>query len=286
MQLLFYVVTLIPLKVVRIVTRFIVNLGVLSWTSGYKITKINLKLCYKDLSDKKLKSLTNKSYIESIISIFETLNAWSRPIHVSGKKIYRIENNFLISRNIKEKNGLAIISIHNRSVDLLLKWANANIQTVSLYKKIKLSSLNKFVKSQRESKNSVLYETSILGTRKIFKAYKSNKTICIVSDQVPQRGMGEYVKFFNIDAYTATLAPTLVQKLKKPAVFACIHSFKNNMLGITIKPCKENMYSKSEYQLSLNQSIEELININPIDYAWEYKRFRRQQSGEDFYSQI
>ena len=88
MQLLFYVVTLIPLKVVRIVTRSIVNLGVLSWTSGYKITKINLKLCYKDLSDKKLKSLTNKSYIESIVSIFETLNAWSRPIHVSGKKIY------------------------------------------------------------------------------------------------------------------------------------------------------------------------------------------------------
>jgi KDO2-lipid IV(A) lauroyltransferase len=274
---------LIPVFIIRLFISFLVNVGLFNHTTGFRVTKTNLGLCYKNLSKDELNTLTKKSYIETLISAYETLEAWSRPIHISGRRIYRIENNFLISRNVEAKNGLAIISIHNRSVDMLLKWANETIETVSLYKKIKIKSLNKFVKKQRQSKNSTLYETSISGTRKIYKAYRLNKTICIVADQVPQRGMGEYVKFFNNTAYTATLASSIVNKLQKPAVYICMNSYKNNLLGITIRPSKTNIYNDSEHQLSLNQSIEELININPIDYAWEYKRFRRQQSGNDPY---
>ena len=46
------------------------------------------------------------------------------------------------------------------------------------------------------------------------------------------------------------------------------------------------MYNESEHKLSLNKSIEELININPIDYSWEYKRYRRQISGTDPYKDV
>ena len=124
------------------------------------------------------------------------------------------------------------------------------------------------------------------GVRKIFQAFKDGKTICIAADQVPQRGMGEYIKLFNNDAYTTTLASSMLYKTKKPGVFICLNSFGNNKLGITIKPTKESIYIDSEYKLSLNKSIEELININPIDYSWEYKRYRRPPSGEDPYSNI
>ena len=106
------------------------------------------------------------------------------------------------------------------------------------------------------------------GVRKIFQAFKAGKTICIAADQVPQRGMGEYVKLFNNDAYTTTLASSMLYKTKKPGVFICLNSFGNNKLGITIKPTKKGIYNDSEYKLTLNKSIEELININPIDYSW------------------
>ena len=124
------------------------------------------------------------------------------------------------------------------------------------------------------------------GVRKIYQAFKAGKTICIAADQVPQRGMGEYVKLFNNDAYTTTLASSMVYKTKKPGVFICLNSFGNNRIGITIKPTKKSIYNDSEHKLSLNKSIEELININPIDYSWEYKRYKRPPSGEDPYSNI
>jgi KDO2-lipid IV(A) lauroyltransferase len=98
--------------------------------------------------------------------------------------------------------------------------------------------------------------------------------------------MGEYIKFFNTDAYTTTLAASMVYKTKKPGVFICINSFANNSLGVTIKPTMNSIYNESEYKLSLNQSIEDLIRINPKDYSWEYKRFRRSPSGIDPYDGI
>jgi KDO2-lipid IV(A) lauroyltransferase len=243
-------------------------------------------MTYKNLNQDELEQLTQESFIETILSGHETIKSWAKPIHNSGKNIFRIENNYLLNRYIDSGNGVAVIAIHNRSVDMLLKWINTKCETTTLYKKVKIKVLDRFVRKQREGKNNKVYETTMTGVRKIFQAYKANKTICIAADQVPQEGMGEYIKLFNIDAYTTTLASSLVYKTQKPAVFICLNSFKNNKLGITIKPCRNDIYSESKHKLSLNKSIESLININPKDYSWEYKRYKKLLSGENPYKDI
>ena len=282
MKLLFYLITLIPIDFIRSAINLYTKLNLYKTSSVYKLTMCNIKICFPDLSDVEKTLLAKESFIETFVSGYETLQSWARPIHISGKKIFRIENNYLISQNTN-KNGLAIIAIHNRSVDMLLKWINSKTNTTTLYKKVKIKYLDKFVRKQREENNNEVYETNINGVRKIFKAFIDNKVVCLAADQVPKRGMGEYIKFFNTDAYTTTLAASMVYKTKKPAVFICMNSFENNRLGITIKPNNENIYNDSEYKLSINQSIEDLIKINPKDYSWEYKRFRRSPSGIDPY---
>ena len=282
MKLLFYLITLLPIDFIRSAINLYTKLSLHKTSSVYKLTMCNIKICFPDLSDAEKALLAKESFIETFVSGYETLQSWARPIHISGKKIFRIENNYLISQNANKK-GLAIIAIHNRSVDMLLKWINSKTNTTTLYKKVKIKYLDKFVRKQREENNNEVYETNINGVRKIFKAFIDNKVVCLAADQVPKRGMGEYIKFFNTDAYTTTLAASMVYKTKKPAVFICINSFENNRLGITIKPCNENIYNDSEYKLSVNKSIEDLIKINPKDYSWEYKRFRRPPSGIDPY---
>ena len=282
MKLLFYLITFIPIDFIRFAINLYTKLSLHKTSSVYKFTMCNIKICFPDLSDVEKTLLAKESFIETFVSGYETLQAWARPIHISGKKIFRIENNYLISQNANKK-GLAIIAIHNRSVDMLLKWINSKTNTTTLYKKVKIKYLDKFVRKQREENNNEVYETNINGVRKIFKAFIDNKVVCLAADQVPKRGMGEYIKFFNTDAYTTTLAASMVHKTKKPAVFICMNSFENNRLGITIYPSNESIYNDSEYKLSINQSIEDLIKINPKDYSWEYKRFRRSPSGIDPY---
>ena len=286
MKLLFYLITLIPISLIRSVINIFTRLSFHSFSEIYKLTLRNIEISFPDMLESEKKILATQSFEETILSGYETLQSWSRPIHLSGKKIFRVENNFLFRQEIIHDNGLAIIAIHNRSVDMLLKWINATTTTTTLYKKVKIKSLDKFVRKQREQNNNEVYETNINGVRKIFKAFKDNKVICLAADQVPQRGMGEYIKFFNREAYTTTLAASMVYKTKKPAIYMCINSFQDNYLGITIRSSKDSIYSDSEHKLSLNQSIEELIKINPKDYSWEYKRFKRPPSGIDPYSDI
>ena len=286
MKSLFYIASLIPTSFLRKLVTLTSKTIIFKTSSAYKVTLRNLEMTYKHLDQFELEQLAKESFIETILSGHETIKSWSKPIHISGKNIFRIENNYLLNRYIDEGNGVAVIAIHNRSVDMLLKWINTKCETTTLYKKVKIKALDRFVRKQREGKNNNVYETTMTGVRKIFQAYKANKTICIAADQVPQEGMGEYIKLFNIDAYTTTLASSLVHKTQKPAVFICLNSFENNKLGVTIKPCRDDIYNKSKHQLSLNKSIESLININPKDYSWEYKRYKKLLSGENPYKDI
>ena len=286
MKSLFYIVSLIPSSFLRILVSLTSKTKIFKTSSAYKVTLRNLEMTYKHLDKLELEQLAKESFIETILSGHETIKSWSKPIHISGKNIFRIENNYLLNRYIDDGNGVAVIAVHNRSVDMLLKWINTKCETTTLYKKIKIKALDRFVRKQREGKNNNVYETTMIGVRKIFQAYKANKTICIAADQVPQEGMGEYIKLFNIDAYTTTLASSLIYKTQKPAVFICMNSFENNKLGVTIKPCRKDMYNESKHKLSLNKSIESLININPKDYSWEYKRYKKLLSGENPYKDI
>ena len=234
MKSLFYIVSLIPASFLRKLVTLTSKTKIFKTSSTYKVTLRNLEMTYKHLDQVELEQLAEESFIETILSGHETIKSWSKPIHISGKNIFRIENNYLLNRYIVEGNGVAVIAVHNRSVDMLLKWINTKCETTTLYKKVKIKALDRFVRKQREGKNNNVYETTMTGVRKIFQAYKANKTICIAADQVPQEGMGEYIKLFNIDAYTTTLASSLVHKTQKPAVFICLNSFENNKLGVTM----------------------------------------------------
>ena len=253
----------------------------------YKVTKINIKIAFPDLNRRDVEQVSKLSIRESIISGFETIFTWGRNEIQSNSKIFKIKNNFLLKKLYEDGNGLIAVAIHNRSVDMLLKWINSNITTVSLYKKVKNKSLEKFVKKDRESTGSTSVETSIGGVRKIFKALKKNKAICFAADQVPQRGLGEYIKFFNREAYTTTLVQSLAIRTNAPVLYFYINSNKSNFLSVTLKQCNESIYGDSKHTLLLNNDIEKIINSRPIDYSWEYKRFKRSRyPDKDPYSSI
>ena len=287
MKPLFFIISLFPKTLFISLVDLYTYTKIYKLFSSYKITKVNLEIAYPDLVKNDVELLSKLSIRESIISAFETIYTWGRSVHQSNSQLFKIENNFLLSKTYKEGNGLITVAIHNRSVDMLLKWINSKIVTVSLYKKIKIKTLESFVKRNREDGESKSYETSIGGVRKIFKALNSRGAICFAADQVPQRGLGEYVKFFNRDAYTTTLVQSLAAKTKAPVLFAFINSNKDGFLFTSIKQPIFVYHNDSEHKLLLNKNIEEIINIRPIDYSWEYKRFKKSKPpGTDPYKSI
>ena len=275
MKVIFYLISLIPKSFIIIVIDTYIYMKIYKIFNSYKVTKANLKIAYSDLNIDDIEKLSKLSIRESLISVYETFYTWGRRHFFTCSKIFKVKNNFLLKKKLDEGNGLIAVSIHNRSVDMLLKWINSHITTVSLYKKVKNKHLDRFVKRNREHNGALCYETSMLGVRNVLKALNEKKAICFAADQVPKRGMGEYITFFGRDAYSTTLVQSLAAKTKAAVLYMYINSSPTNFLSISIECCSKDIYDDSKYKLLLNNDIERIINKRPIDYSWEYKRFRR-----------
>ena len=281
MKILFTFLSIIPKSIYRLCIRAYLFTGLHTFTKSYKVTLSNIKIVRPLFTEAEAIKESRISYFESLLSIYETFYSWSRNPATINNNILVVKNNFILQKYIQNQNGLVIVAIHNRSVDMLLSWINSQTKTVSLYKKIKLKALDKYVRKIRENKINKTFETSVAGVKKIFKSLKNNEVIAIASDQVPARGHGEYVEFFGRMAYTTTLVPRLAYKTKKPVIFCCLNSADNSdYLSINIEPSHQSLFDQSECLLSMNRSIERLINNRISDYSWEYKRFRRPMSGE------
>jgi len=275
MKVFFYLISLIPKGIIIIMIDIYIYTKIYKVFNAYKVTKVNLKIAYPDLNNDTIEALSKLSIRESLISVYETFYTWGSSHISSCSKIFKVKNNFLLRNKLNQGNGLIAVSIHNRSVDMLLKWINSQITTVSLYKRVKNKHLEKFVKRNREHNGALCYETSMHGVRNIFKALKNKKAVCFAADQVPKRGMGEYINFFGRDAYSTTLVQSLAVKTKAAVLYLYINSTPTKFLTLSIECCNKDIYDDSKHKLLLNNDIERIINKRPIDYSWEYKRFRR-----------
>ena len=281
MKILFTFLSIIPKSFYRLVIKAYLLTGLYRFTESYKVTLSNIKIVRPFFSEVEVLDASRKSYAESLLSIYETFYSGSRKPSKVNNNILVVKNNYLLQEHIQNQNGLVVVAIHNRSIDMLLSWINSQTRTVSLYKKIKLKTLDKYVRKIRENKINKTFETSLAGVREIFKSLKNNEVIAVASDQVPARGNGEYVQHFGKMAYTTTLVPRLACKTHKPVVFCCLNSLdSSNYLSINIEPAHSDLFVRSECLLSMNSTIEKLINNKLSDYSWEYKRFRRPMVGE------
>ena len=276
MKPLFYLISLIPKSLFRYLIDIYFATRIYRYSSNFKITKKNIEMAYPHRPKSDIDILSKLSLKESFLSGYESIYSWGSSESKSNDSLLCVENNFLLN-NLKH-NGLIAVSFHNRSVDMLLTWMNSQHTTVSLYKKIKNNALNNFVKSKRESGNSKCYETNIGGVRHLYKAIKDKKIVCFAADQVPKRGLGKHIEFFNVQAYSTTLVQSLACKSKAPVIYFYIQSNQDKNLKVNIKSCSKDIYDDSKHTLLINKDIENFINERSSDYSWEYKRFKRSKN--------
>ena len=279
MKTIFKLLSLVPRNLLRLLLKLLLKIGILNKTSSYKLTNINLKLAFKEKSNQEITKLSEESFIESVVSLFETFHTWGSNSKKSNNKIFRIENNYLMNINKMKNNQLLIISIHNRSVDMLLRWINLQIKTATIYKEVKSNFLENFVKQNREVGMSKMSQANMSGVRHLYKSAKKGMSVCMAVDQVPRRGLGEYVEFFGVPAYTTTLMPSLASKLNQRVIYANINTTKEDKISVKLTQSDKSIYDKSKHLLSMNNNIEKIILDNIKDYSWEYKRFRRPPEG-------
>ena len=277
MRLFFYLLSPFSLRLGYVFCDFIALVVLALNTEIVKISKININIAYSSKNKEYRESLVKRSLKQSIRSYYETLFCLSRSQKKLNQSIFKVENRFLYSQTNKD-SGLILLSAHNRSVDLLLNQITNQNDITAIFKPIKIKAFNEFVRKNRQKTGSNVFETNFRGVKELFSALKRGKVVAMAADQVPAKNMGVYEEFFGRKVYTTNLIPSLHSKTKAPIVSVAIHSDNlTNQLYIRYG-CKSTFQEKSQYSAkTMNQEIERIININPQDYNWEYKRFKKQE---------
>jgi len=285
MKIIFYIFSIFPLKLAFFMWDSLfkaVPVNILRLMPPFRVTKKNLSIAFPDLTGHELDLLAKESYKETLKSIYETLYTWSR----SSKKIIndtkKINNRFLFN-NPEQESGLIIIGLHNRSIDFMLRWISSQRPHTSLYKKIKLEPINKFVKKFRQEGNCKMVETGIGGVRSILNSLKKNQMTCMASDQVPADGLGVYSTFFGHECYSFSLAPKLARKSNKQILMSYLSYEKDIGHIINFKKPINEIYKNNGVDV-MNLEMENEIKKSPTEYSWEYKKFRKlSQEPKDIY---
>ena len=276
MKIIFYIFTIFPLKLAFFMwdTLFkVLPLNILRLMPSFRVTKTNLSIAFQSLAKHELDLLAKESYKETLKSFYETLFTWSR----SSKKIIceakRINNRFLFNSQEKE-SGLIIFALHNRSIDFMLRWISSQRPHTSLYKKIKLKPIDKFVKKFRQEGNCKMVETGIGGVKTILNSLEKNQMTCMASDQVPANGLGVYSTFFGHECYSFSLAPKLARKSNKQILMSYLSYEKDIGHIINFKKPSNEIYENNGVDV-MNEEMEREIKKSPTEYSWEYKKFRK-----------
>ena len=277
MRLFFYLLSPFGLRFGYAFCDLITSIVFVLNTEIVKISRININIAYSSINQKDRESLVKRSVKQSIRSYYETLFCLSRNQTKLNQSIFKVENRFLFTQTNRDF-GLILLSNHNRSVDLLLNQLTNQEDVTAIFKPIKIKVFNEFVRKNRQKSGSNVFETNFTGGKELFAALKRGEAVAMAADQVPAKNMGVYEIFFGRKVYTTNLIPSLHSKTKAPIVSVALHS-DNATNRLYIRYGSKNTYKEeSPYSAkAMNKEIENIININPEDYNWEYKRFKKQE---------
>ena len=285
MKTLLYVLTISGLTVGTKLIEIAYNLGLrflIRRTNFYKISKANITTVFTNKSRNEIDKLINESCKETLISFFESLYSWGRGPLKTSFYVNKVVDRYLYTQETVNNPRLCF-SFHNRSIDFLLSWLVVQSQSTVMYKPFKLKPFDEFVKKHRSYNNSLPVEASIRGVRQMLIDIKSNKTIALASDQVPQRKLGIESYFFGKKCYSTTIVSSLAKKMNNLPIMVYVTKPNKSIYSIVFAQPSPQIKLDDGHKY-MNQLFEAEISKNPKEYSWEYKKFRRIEENKDLYN--
>ena len=154
----------------------------------------------------------------------------------------------------------------------------------AIYRPARQASLAAIELATRQRPYLTVLPGSLSAIRAMHKALKANRAVAMLTDQVPPEGLGVWSPFFGKPAYTMTLAARLALQNGSALVpVVCSRLPKGAGYAVTILPPLDLSRGLAIQALGpsvdsvvaqINQSVEQMIRLNPGQYLWAYCRYK------------
>ena len=287
MYILLKMIALLPLSFLQRIASF-VSLILSSFNSSMtRISAINIKIAYPELSAEDHADLVKKSVRSQFLTYVEFIKCWGMSPEYSLSLLKDIQGEHFFTEALANKKGVIIVVPHFGSWELLNAWLNVYAAPVIMYKPNKAKGVNRYVLEARQKFNATLVPTDETGIRAIFKHLKQGGLTVILPDHVPKPSGGIFSNFYGQHALSSTLVSKLASKTQCNVIgLSCIRDTHNlQHFSVICRPLSDDILSK-DLQLSvdtLNAEMQKMIDVAPEQYIWSYKRFRKTSDNINIY---
>ncbi|UNT65822.1 lysophospholipid acyltransferase family protein [Acinetobacter towneri] len=277
MYFVFKFLSLLPLSLLQSLGTFIGWLLYLLPSSIRRITEINIRLVYPELSHFQQQALIKKSIKSQCCSFIECIKFWGKPATYSLSCIGEIHNAHHLTQAIQDQKGVIVVVPHLGNWELLNAWLCMQSHPVIMYKPNKNKAINRYILEARQKCNATLVPADETGVRAIFKHLKQGGLTVILPDHMPKPSGGIYAVFFQQNVMSGTIVSKLAHKTQAHVIgLSCLRNSTHHTFDIYCNVVPSSIFSKAleESVHCLNQHMENMIALAPEQYIWSYKRFR------------
>ena len=242
-----------------------------------EVTERNLEVVYPALSCSERKAFAQQSLRHSTATMLELGHAWMAEPHKVEAGILAVHGRDKLDNARTEGRGVIVLAPHFGNWEVLNFWLSSHFPFTAMYEPPKITALDPVIRHGRERMGASLVPTNPRGVAALLKALKRSEAIGILPDQEPDWGSGVFAPFFGRDAYTATLLPKLVARTQARVVTGVALRIPGKGFEIYFLDADERVYSDDDVisATGVNACVEAAIALEPTQYQWEYKRYRK-----------
>lgn len=246
-------------------------------TRERRVTRSNLARAYPMLDQRQRDVLARLSLRHSVATVLELGFAWQGKPELVNASIKAIHGQALLDQAQAEGKGIIILAPHFGNWEVLNFWLSSHMPFTAMYEPPRIAPLDDTIRQGRERMGAHLVPTTARGVSSLLKALKRCEAVGILPDQVPEDTGGVIAPFFGYLAYTATLLPKLVARTNAHVIVAVAQRrHEGDGFELHFMEADKRVYDTDEAVSAqgVNASVEATIALNPIQYQWEYKRYK------------
>ena len=270
---------ILPRRFLQTVGRFLGLILFYARSESRRITALNLARCFPNATALSNHQLARDSLIATSQTALETPAVWCKDSKHLLTWIDMQYGKEHLEAALSSEKGILLLVPHIGNWELYNAFYSETIgQLTALFKPPKQKAMARIIERVRMRYGNDMVPTTPRGLARLFKVLKQGGTVAVLPDQVPEAGL--FIPFFSQPAYTDRLAHRLALKTGAMPIMVALIRKDSGRFDIHYQPVPLLGQADELMALTaLNSAIESLVREHPIQYQWEYKRFKKQPGG-------
>lgn len=271
----------LPLPVLHIMGRAIGRVFYRVNEKRRRIARINIDLCFPELSGEEKDSLVLRHFEAYGANIFDLAICWWAP----SPRLDRLTTVHGLERYlalIEQGRSVVLVTGHILTVDLCGQYISRYQAGVSMMKPLKNRLLN-WMMYRGRMRNGNLMVTREQGMRPMVRYLRQGYTGYFMPDEDFASPASVFAPFFGIQSWTVTSLSMMARLGNADVLPIFMHSLPGGRgYELYIDPPLENFPSGDDLidATNMNRALEKGIRKMPEMYAWTFKLFKTRPDGE------